>query len=131
MRDLEPIVPLAPHMSGSRGVSSKPHSGKPDQPVQIAFNRHELNTILTVYGHHVAAGDWRDYAIDFLRDRAVFSIFKRTSECPLYRVEKNPRLARKQGQYSVIDQSGRILKRGHDLTQVLKVLAKKPRLSVV
>ncbi len=132
MSDLEPIISLRPrHLTRDRGRSKNQPQQKHVPPIQIAFDRHELNTILSVYGHHVAAGDWRDYAIDFGRERAVFSIFKRTSECPLYRVEKDPKLAKKQGAYSVTDQTGRILKRGHDLAQVLKVLALKPRLSVV
>ncbi len=132
MSDLEPIIPLRPHQfSREKGRRKKNSPHVATIPVQVTFDRHELNTILSVYGHHVAAGDWRDYAIDFGRDRAVFSIFKRASEYPLYKVEKDPKLARKQGAYSVTDQSGRILKRGRDLTQVLKILALKPRLSVV
>ena len=132
MSDLEPIIPLhRRYVKQIRHRSKNNPQKKQFPPIQIAFNRHELNTILSVYGHHVAAGDWRDYAIDFGRDKAVFSIFKRTSECPLYRVEKDPKLARKQGAYAVTDQTGRILKRGQDLAQVLKVLALKPRLSVV
>jgi hypothetical protein len=78
---------------------------------------------------HVAEGDWRDYAMDFGREMATFSIFRRTSEVPLYRIVKNPALARKQGLYAVIAQGGLILKRGHDLAQVLRVLVKKPRLA--
>ena len=138
MSDLEPIISLRPrHVSGDKGRSNQNNQNKKNHqqnhypPVQVSFNRHELNTILSVYGHHVAAGDWRDYAIDFGRETAVFSIFKRTSESPLYRVEKNPKLAQKQGAYCVTDHTGRILKRGRDLAQVLKILALKPRLSVV
>jgi hypothetical protein len=88
-----------------------------------------LNLILNLYGMHVAEGDWRDYAMDFGREAATFSIFRRTSEVPLYRIVKNPALARKQGLYAVIAQGGLILKRGHDLAQVLRVLIKKPRLA--
>jgi len=80
---------------------------------------------LRVYGQMVAAGEWRDYAIDHLDDRAVFSIFRRTAEVPLYRVEKNPKLANRQGAYSVIAASGLILKRGKELRNVLKVFDKK------
>ncbi|WP_432757206.1 DUF2794 domain-containing protein [Consotaella aegiceratis] len=87
----------------------------------VSFDRRELSEILRVYGQMVAAGEWRDYAIDTLKDRAVFSIFRRTSEMPLYRIEKNPKLARKQGAFSVIAASGQILKRGHDLKAVLGV----------
>src|SRR5260370_30893947 len=82
-------------------------------PSRVTFNRFELNRILNLYGRRVADGEWRDYAIDFLRDRAVFSVFRRASEVPIYRIEKDPRLARKQGIYSVISASGLILRRGH------------------
>ncbi len=92
---------------------------------QVRFDRHELFQILTVYGRMVAAGEWRDYALDFLDDVAVFSIFRRTSENPLYTVQKNPRLRMKQGQYSVIDAAGHILKRGHELALVLRVFDRK------
>jgi len=92
---------------------------------QIVFDRAELNRILTVYGRMVAAGEWRDYALDFLEDVAVFSVFRRASEMPLYRIEKRPRLRAKQGQYCVMATGGLILKRGHDLAQVLKVFDKK------
>ena len=71
-------------------------------PGLVTFNRIELNRILNLYGRMVADGEWRDYAIDFLKDRAVFSVFRRASEVPIYRIEKDPRLARKQGIYSVI-----------------------------
>ena len=91
---------------------------------QVTFNRRELNRILDLYGRMVAAGEWRDYAIDFLRDRAVFSVFRRTSEVPLYRIEKNPKLAQKQGAYSVISATGLILRRGPELDRVLRVLDK-------
>ena len=94
-----------------------------NQPIR--FNRKELNEILEVYGRKVADGEWRDYAIDFLRDRAVFSVFRRASEVPIYRIEKDPRLARKQGVYSVISASGLILRRGHDLDRVLLVIDRK------
>lgn len=90
----------------------------------VAFDRHELSEILKIYGRIVAAGEWRDYAIDHLPDRAVFSIFRRSSEVPLYRVEKTPKLARRQGAYSVIAQTGMILKRGGELARVLRVIDK-------
>ena len=92
---------------------------------QIRYDRIELNRILNIYGRMVAAGEWRDYAIDFLDDVAVFSIFRRTSEMPLYRVEKRPELHNRQGMYAVIDAGGRILKRGHELDTVLRVFDKK------
>ena len=94
----------------------------------VSFDRHELGAILRVYGRMVAAGEWRDYAIDTLRDRAVFSIFRRFSEMPLYRVEKTPKLARKQGAYSVVAAGGLVMKRGQDLAQVLRVFDKSLKL---
>ncbi len=96
----------------------------------VTFDRRELNTILRVYGQMVGAGEWRDYAIDHLRDRAVFSIFRRTSEVPMYQVVKDPKLVRKQGAYSVLSASGQILKRGHDLARVLQFFEKRLRLIV-
>ena len=95
------------------------------QPQSVTFNRAELHRILNLYGRMVADGEWRDYAIDFLKDRAVFSIFRRASEVPIYRIEKDPRLARKQGAYCVIAASGQILRRGHDLERVLLVIDRK------
>jgi hypothetical protein len=91
----------------------------------VTFNRFELNRILNLYGRMVADGEWRDYAIDFLRDRAVFSVYRRASEVPLYRIEKDPRLARKQGMYSVISATGLILRRGHELDRVLLAIDRK------
>ena len=92
---------------------------------RVTFNRFELNRILNLYGRMVADGEWRDYAIDFLKDRAVFSVFRRASEVPIYRIEKDPRLARKQGAYSVISATGLILRRGHELDRVLLVIDRK------
>ncbi len=97
-------------------------------PETVTFDRHELRAILNLYGRKVAEGEWRDYAIDFSRDKAVFSIFRRASEYPLYRVEKNPKLARKQGMFSVVTTTGLILKRGHELARVIDVLDKKLKL---
>jgi len=94
-------------------------------PNNVAFNRLELNRILNLYGRMVADGEWRDYAIDFLKDRAVFSVFRRASEVPIYRIEKDPRLARKQGMYSVISATGLILRRGQELERVLLVIDRK------
>ena len=98
-------------------------------PNRVTFNRLELNRILNLYGRMVADGEWRDYAIDFLRDRAVFSVFRRASEVPIYRIEKNPKLARRQGAYSVISATGLIVRRGHELDRVLRSIDKS--LSVV
>lgn len=99
-------------------------------PPQVTFSRRELNHILDLYGRKVAAGEWRDYAIDFLKDRAVFSVFRRSSEVPLYRIEKHPKLARRQGAYSVISATGLIVRRGHELDGVLRAID-KARLAVV
>ncbi|BAQ46273.1 MULTISPECIES: DUF2794 domain-containing protein [Methylobacterium] len=96
-------------------------------PPQVSFHRDELRIILNLYGRMVAEGEWRDYTMDFNREKAVFAIHRRTSERPLYRIEKDPRLARRQGAYAVIAETGRILKRGHDLAQVLRVLEKPLR----
>jgi len=94
-------------------------------PDQVAFDRHELGLILGLYGRMVAAGEWRDYAMSFLRDMAVFSVFRRAAEHPLYRIEKHPRLRSRQGMYALIGMDGQILKRGHDLPAVLRVLDRK------
>jgi Protein of unknown function (DUF2794) len=94
-------------------------------PSRVTFDRRELNRIFSLYGRKVAAGEWRDYAIDFLKDRAVFSVFRRASEVPIYRIEKNPKLARRQGAYSVISATGLILRRGHELDRVLLVIDRK------
>jgi len=91
----------------------------------VAFHRTELGVILSLYGRMVAAGEWRDYGISCLRDVAVFSVFRRTAEHPLYRIEKRPKLRGKQGQYAVIGLNGQMLKRGHDLKTVLRVLERK------
>ena len=91
---------------------------------RVTFDRRELNRIFGLYGRKVAAGVWRDYAIDFLKDRAVFSVFRRASEVPIYRIEKNPKLARRQGDYSVISATGLIVRRGHELDRVLRALDK-------
>ena len=96
----------------------------------VAFHRTELSVILSLYGQMVAAGEWRDYGISSLKEVAVFSIFRRTAEQPLYRIEKRPKLRSKQGEYSVIGMDGQILKRGHDLKTVLRVFDKK-RIRVV
>ena len=90
-------------------------------PSGVFFDRAELDLLLSVYGRMVAAGEWRDYGIAALKDAAVFSVFRRTAEAPLYRIEKRPSLARRQGAYSVIGPGGLILKRGHELAQVLRV----------
>ncbi len=120
----EPIL-LTPRLFPSPGSETTKLQTVP----RISFDRYELREILNVYGRQVADGEWRDYAIDLLKDKAIFSIFRRTSEVPIYRIEKDPKLARKQGAYSVIAATGLILKRGHDLGRVLAVLDR--RLKVV
>lgn len=104
------------------------HAAAGSIPNRVTFDRYELNRILNLYGRMVADGEWRDYSIDFLRDRAVFSVFRRSSEIPLYRIEKDPRLSRKQGMYSVISATGLILRRGHELERVLLAIDRKPAL---
>ena len=114
---------------------SQLHGGEPASVVALApasrvtFDRRELDRILGLYGRKVAAGEWCDYAIDFLKDRAVFSIFRNTCDVPIYRIEKSPRLARRQGAYSVISATGLIMRRGHELDRVLRALDRS--LSVV
>jgi len=105
--------------------SFPPVPGPNSAPAQVAFDRHELGIILSLYGRMVAAGEWRDYAMSFLREVAVFSIFRRAAENPLYRIEKRPALRNKQGLYAVIGMDGQVLKRGHDLATVLRVLERK------
>ena len=97
-------------------------------PPPVVFHRRELDLLLRVYGRKVAEGEWRDYAIDFTRERAVFSCFRRASEMPQFRVVKDPKLARRQGAWSVLAANGAVLKRGHELAQVLRVFDRKPRL---
>ncbi len=94
-------------------------------PVQVAFDRKELAVILSLYGRMVSAGEWRDYGISCLKELAVFSVFRRTAEHPLYRIEKRPALRTRQGQYSVVAMDGQVLKRGPDLKAVLRVLERK------
>jgi len=122
------IVPLR-HENRAHATSQAPSNPIPQAP-QVTFDRHELNALLGLYGRKVADGEWRDYAMDFLKDRAVFSVFRRSTEYPLYRIEKNPKFARKQGAYSVVSAAGQILKRGHELARVLAVLEKPVRLVV-
>ncbi len=107
------VQPPTPFYSSSRS------------PDQVAFDRTELGTILGLYGRMVAAGEWRDYALSFLSDMAVFSVFRRAAEYPIYRIEKRPRLRGRQGMYAVIGMDGQILKRGHDLPTVLRILERK------
>ena len=122
------LIPLAARQAPSSRAPVNPFQQANAGPV--SFDRRELNQILAVYGRQVAEGVWRDYAIDTLRDSAVFSIFRRSSEMPLYRIEKDPKLGRRQGAYSVVAATGLILKRGHDLARVIGVLDKRVKLVV-
>ena len=129
MSDIEPIRLVPRPVSSQTSAAVRAHgqdaSSAPVSPTsQVSFDRGELNHILNLYGRMVAAGEWRDYAIGFFKDQAVFSVFRRTSEAPLYRIEKTPRLAKRQGAYAVVSATGHILKRGHDLGRVLAVLDK-------
>jgi hypothetical protein len=126
LSEIEPISLRSRNGASPSGPAAQ--SSPSSHPAAVAFNLQELRDILNVYGRKVAAGEWRDYAMDFGREKAVFSVFRRASEFPLYRIEKNPRLARKQGAYSVIAATGLILKRGHDLRRVLGVFEKSLRL---
>jgi hypothetical protein len=111
------IDPSQPQGGGSPARSAATVPANP-----VTFSRRELNRILDLYGRKVAAGEWRDYAIDFMKDRAVFSVFRRSSEVPLYRIEKNPKLSRRQGAFSVISATGLIVRRGHELDRVLRAI---------
>jgi Protein of unknown function (DUF2794) len=126
LSEVEPIQ-FSPRIgAGPAGKSA----ALPNPPAAMTtFDRRELNEILALYGRKVAAGEWRDYAIDFNRDKAVFSVFRRASEIPLYRIEKQPRLTRRQGTFSIVTAAGLILKRGHELRRVLSALEKSVRLA--
>ncbi len=125
MSETEPIVvPLV----SKAGGDADPNPNGPGRRGGISFDRQELSQILNIYGRKVATGEWRDYAIDTLREKAVFSVFRRASEVPLYRIEKQPKLGRRQGAYSVIAATGLILKRGHNLARVLRSLDRGLRL---
>ena len=112
------------HAWGTNADSS-PSRSSDSRDVCIRFDRLELKRILNTYGRMVMAGEWRDYAIDFRHDAAVFSVFRRASEIPLYSIEKRPRLKERQGQYSVVAAGGQVLGRGHDLAAVLRVLERR------
>ncbi len=107
------------------------HRGTPAEGPVVSFDRHELRHIFDLYGRRVAEGEWRDYAISFTVTKAVFSIYRRASEVPLFRIEKDPSLTLRQGAYAVVAATGLILKRGQDLRRVLQVLEKKPKLVLV
>ncbi|MDO9416566.1 DUF2794 domain-containing protein [Pararhizobium sp.] len=128
----QPDLPQGGNRSQSQaeaGVVVDLHAYRQNKdPLPVTFHRRELDAILRIYGRMVGEGEWRDYAIDHLKEKAVFSVFKRSGEMPLFRIEKNPKLAAKQGAFSVINAHGKILKRGHELPQVLKVFDKALKL---
>ncbi len=126
-QNLRPTAGQSHHGAQAGAQGSAAGHGVPAPPV-TAFNRQELSSILSVYGRQVAAGEWRDYSIEFTKETACFSVYRRASEVALFRIEKSPKLARKQGAYSVIAATGLILKRGHELARVLEVFDKKVRL---
>jgi len=95
------------------------------RPAQVGFTREELQRILDLYGRMVSAGEWRDYAMDFDRDAAVFSAFRRAAERPIARIEKRPALRSKQGRWALVGEAGQVLKRGHELPGVLSPLERK------
>lgn len=134
MSDTDPIIDFRPELArrarSGRGDTEgrETHAAVAQRTQVTVFTRQELQQILRVYGRMVAAGEWRDYALDMGPDTATFSVFRRSSECPLYRIEKTPKLARKQGAFSVVSATGVILKRGADLARVLAVFDKSLRL---
>jgi hypothetical protein len=128
LSEVEPIL-FGPRLHA--GVASAAAATPCPLDSTIYFDRQELAKIFRLYGRKVTAGEWRDYALDFGREKAVFSVFRRASEIPLYRIEKCPRLARRQGAYSVVAATGLILKRSHELERVLAVLDRGIRLAAV
>jgi hypothetical protein len=123
VRNFRPAARTPPRPPLPSGQGAPAHSAE-----TVSFDRIELREILDLYGRKVSDGEWRDYAIDFTAQRAVFSIYRRSSECPLYRIEKNPKLAKKQGAYCVFTSNGVVLKRGHELGRVIAVLDKRLKL---
>ncbi|MEP3421883.1 MAG: DUF2794 domain-containing protein [Erythrobacter sp.] len=126
-------------MSGSNGANKGPGNGAANRsgragqvlsfpghaPAQVGFERQELQRILDLYGRMVAAGEWRDYAMDFDKNAASFAAFRRTAERPNARVEKRPSLRNRQGMYTLFGEHGQVLKRGSDLANVLAPMERK------
>ena len=125
----QPDLPRGETRSAEKAVVIDIREYRADRdPLPITFHRRELDAILRIYGRMVGEGEWRDYAMDHTKEKAIFSVFKRSGEMPLFRIEKNPKLAAKQGAFSVVATDGKILKRGHELPQVLKVFDKALKL---
>lgn len=118
-------------LSPTLNAESLPVAQRASAVSTVYFSRNELLEIMNIYGRKVAKGEWRDYALDFTPTRAIFSVFRRTSEVPLFRIEKDPGLRPRQGCYAVIAATGHILKRGHDLHRVLAALDDRPKLVLV
>jgi hypothetical protein len=95
------------------------------RPTQIGFDRLELQRILDLYGRMVAAGHWKDYAIDLGREAAIFSCFRRTAERPEYRIEKRPALRNRQGIWALVAEHGAVVKRGQELASILAPVERK------
>ena len=125
MAILRQVLAIGNNPRKSSGMNMQTPPSAVSYPDQVAFHRTELAPILTLYGRMVAAGEWRDYGISCLREVAVFSVFERTADNPLYKIEKRPKLRLKQGQFAVIGANGQVLKRGNELRQVLRVLERK------
>lgn len=117
--------PIAFLRAGDRPATRTEYWGEVISAAEVCFERREFDQLFRMYGRMVAAGEWRDYALDFLSDRAVFSVFRRSSDRPIYLVEKRPALRARQGQYAVLAASGHVLKRGRDLAQVLRLFDRK------
>jgi hypothetical protein len=127
MRDTEPVednraANLACKRKGGFAAPIAAIAAAPAGMAVISFDRNELREIFNLYGRKVAGGEWRDYGIDFTPQKAVFSVYRRACEYALYQIEKTPRLARKQGIYSVVTATGLVLERGHDLRLVIAAL---------
>ncbi len=118
-----PVADSARFGLGSVSMSFDPSYSAP-RGAGVFFERRELEPILRLYGRMVAAGEWRDYGMDSLTEAAVFSVFRRSAEAPLYRIEKRPALARRQGAWAVVGQGGHILRRAHELDQLLRFFDK-------
>jgi hypothetical protein len=116
---------VRPDDAALRGSSATIIAFPGAHPLQVGFDRFELTRILDLYGRMVAAGEWRDYAMDFGKDSACFSAFRRAAERPQARIEKRPALRSKQGMWTLFGEAGQVLKRGHDLAGVLSPVERR------